>query len=310
VYGVSLPGHDGKAGAAAIYIEPQHRSKFSHQHFLECVPSPLPPAPLDSAIHARPKTNISQVRSEALAQVRGAGFPTAHQGDFCDAQQQAEQGAAEARRCRPDQGEERGRHLVDRKQWQGQHLRSLHKRPLGRPACWESEAVSRARVASCTCTSPGPFRKTRGLPSDPTQPCLPNLCAAACCDGGTRTRKGAFAEDGPRSCRPLTMDLRSGAAIGADVPKDASPPHPGRSEAVLARAGSNEARRHAAFDHGRSRMVSPVTRIARFSTSRRTRWCDRRLTILTPAWAPVLLLLSRRNFMDLTPPLHRTELRT
>ncbi len=36
VYGVSLPGHDGKAGAAAIYLEAQHKEKFDHEGFLRC----------------------------------------------------------------------------------------------------------------------------------------------------------------------------------------------------------------------------------------------------------------------------------
>ena len=40
VYGVSLPGHDGKAGAAAVYIDPQHKAKFSHQDFLTYVGPP------------------------------------------------------------------------------------------------------------------------------------------------------------------------------------------------------------------------------------------------------------------------------
>lgn len=35
VYGVSLPGHDGKAGAAAIYIDPAVRDKFDHRAFLK-----------------------------------------------------------------------------------------------------------------------------------------------------------------------------------------------------------------------------------------------------------------------------------
>jgi acyl-CoA synthetase (AMP-forming)/AMP-acid ligase II len=35
VYGVSLPGHDGKAGAAAICVEPQQRSKFDYHAFLK-----------------------------------------------------------------------------------------------------------------------------------------------------------------------------------------------------------------------------------------------------------------------------------
>ncbi len=34
VYGVDLPGHDGKAGAAAIYVDPQQRAHFNHEAFL------------------------------------------------------------------------------------------------------------------------------------------------------------------------------------------------------------------------------------------------------------------------------------
>jgi acyl-CoA synthetase (AMP-forming)/AMP-acid ligase II len=34
VYGVQLPGHDGKAGAAAIFIDPAVSSTFDHRSFL------------------------------------------------------------------------------------------------------------------------------------------------------------------------------------------------------------------------------------------------------------------------------------
>jgi len=34
VYGVELPGHDGKAGAAALLIEPDHKPKFCYKTFL------------------------------------------------------------------------------------------------------------------------------------------------------------------------------------------------------------------------------------------------------------------------------------
>lgn len=37
VYGVELPGHDGKAGAAALSVDPQHKAHFSHQALLEYV---------------------------------------------------------------------------------------------------------------------------------------------------------------------------------------------------------------------------------------------------------------------------------
>lgn len=37
VYGVQLPGHDGKAGTAAIYIDPALRESFDHQDFLRYV---------------------------------------------------------------------------------------------------------------------------------------------------------------------------------------------------------------------------------------------------------------------------------
>jgi acyl-CoA synthetase (AMP-forming)/AMP-acid ligase II len=37
VYGVSLPGHDGKAGAAALVFDPQQKSSFSHSDFLRYV---------------------------------------------------------------------------------------------------------------------------------------------------------------------------------------------------------------------------------------------------------------------------------
>lgn len=34
VYGVQVPGHDGKAGAVAIYIDPNFRKIFDHAAFL------------------------------------------------------------------------------------------------------------------------------------------------------------------------------------------------------------------------------------------------------------------------------------
>ncbi len=37
VYGVELPGHDGKAGTAAIVLDPQEKAKFNHDEFLKCV---------------------------------------------------------------------------------------------------------------------------------------------------------------------------------------------------------------------------------------------------------------------------------
>jgi hypothetical protein len=37
VYGVQLPGHDGKAGTAAIYIDPALKESFNHQDFLRYV---------------------------------------------------------------------------------------------------------------------------------------------------------------------------------------------------------------------------------------------------------------------------------
>jgi len=42
VYGVDLPGHDGKAGAAAIYIDPQQRAHFNHSEFLNHAREHLP----------------------------------------------------------------------------------------------------------------------------------------------------------------------------------------------------------------------------------------------------------------------------
>lgn len=42
VYGVSLPGHDGKAGAAALFIEPSQRSTFNHADFLSYARKHLP----------------------------------------------------------------------------------------------------------------------------------------------------------------------------------------------------------------------------------------------------------------------------
>jgi acyl-CoA synthetase (AMP-forming)/AMP-acid ligase II len=37
VYGVQLPGHDGKAGAAALHIDPTVKDAFDHQEFLRSV---------------------------------------------------------------------------------------------------------------------------------------------------------------------------------------------------------------------------------------------------------------------------------
>ncbi|GAB1309860.1 Isopenicillin N epimerase component 1 [Madurella fahalii] len=42
VYGVQLPGHDGKAGTAAIYIDPALRDTFDHQDFLRHARTHLP----------------------------------------------------------------------------------------------------------------------------------------------------------------------------------------------------------------------------------------------------------------------------
>ncbi len=40
MYGVQLPGHDGKAGAAAIYIDPAHQRSFSYADLLKYVLHP------------------------------------------------------------------------------------------------------------------------------------------------------------------------------------------------------------------------------------------------------------------------------
>ncbi|KAJ9151950.1 Fatty acid transporter [Pleurostoma richardsiae] len=42
VYGVELPGHDGKAGAAALLIEPDHKPKFCYKTFLRHARTHLP----------------------------------------------------------------------------------------------------------------------------------------------------------------------------------------------------------------------------------------------------------------------------
>ncbi|KAK5653978.1 hypothetical protein OQA88_7654 [Cercophora sp. LCS_1] len=42
VYGVQVPGHDGKAGAAAIYIDPALKKTFDHQDFLRHARAHLP----------------------------------------------------------------------------------------------------------------------------------------------------------------------------------------------------------------------------------------------------------------------------
>ncbi|KAK3393897.1 hypothetical protein B0H63DRAFT_498822 [Podospora didyma] len=42
VYGVQIPGHDGKAGTAAIYIDPALKKTFDHQDFLRHARSHLP----------------------------------------------------------------------------------------------------------------------------------------------------------------------------------------------------------------------------------------------------------------------------
>ncbi|KAK3938464.1 Isopenicillin N epimerase component 1 [Diplogelasinospora grovesii] len=42
VYGVEVPGHDGKAGTAAIYIDPALKESFDHQAFLRHARSHLP----------------------------------------------------------------------------------------------------------------------------------------------------------------------------------------------------------------------------------------------------------------------------
>jgi acyl-CoA synthetase (AMP-forming)/AMP-acid ligase II len=38
VYGVALPTHDGRAGCAAIFIDPSHKSSFDFSGLLKCVP--------------------------------------------------------------------------------------------------------------------------------------------------------------------------------------------------------------------------------------------------------------------------------
>ncbi|KAL1874212.1 hypothetical protein VTK73DRAFT_539 [Phialemonium thermophilum] len=42
VYGVQVPGHDGKAGMAAVYIDPEQRHRFDHRKFLRHARTHLP----------------------------------------------------------------------------------------------------------------------------------------------------------------------------------------------------------------------------------------------------------------------------
>ncbi|CAK7231900.1 hypothetical protein SBRCBS47491_008086 [Sporothrix bragantina] len=42
VYGVDLPGHDGKAGAVALHLDPEQRAHFSHEAFLAHARKHLP----------------------------------------------------------------------------------------------------------------------------------------------------------------------------------------------------------------------------------------------------------------------------
>ena len=42
VYGVALPSHDGRAGCAAVYIDPKHKDNFDFADFLRLVDYPFP----------------------------------------------------------------------------------------------------------------------------------------------------------------------------------------------------------------------------------------------------------------------------
>jgi acyl-CoA synthetase (AMP-forming)/AMP-acid ligase II len=54
VYGVTLPTHDGRAGCAAVYIDPNHVKDFDFASFLKSVPLPIFSfLPADENRHAR-----------------------------------------------------------------------------------------------------------------------------------------------------------------------------------------------------------------------------------------------------------------
>jgi len=81
VYGVDLPGHDGKAGVAAIYIEPEKRQQFDHQSFLQCVPRLLAPTPKYEFVSlASPLTALRQSCSISTPQIRGSLISSASTG--------------------------------------------------------------------------------------------------------------------------------------------------------------------------------------------------------------------------------------
>lgn len=99
VYGVELPGHDGKAGAAAIYIDPAIKESFDHRDFLRYVVPIMAMAPRRYRTDWVMAVSPLQACSDASAKVRSTPVPAPRGGALVDTQQQAEQNPPEAGGC-------------------------------------------------------------------------------------------------------------------------------------------------------------------------------------------------------------------
>lgn len=99
VYGVQLPGHDGRAGAVALLIDGSKKTEFDFAAFLRCVPFCLSPSSIEHYIdHAFPQT-----LPLPATQVRGPHVHPPYQRRLQHWQPQTEQGAPQERRRRPRQ---------------------------------------------------------------------------------------------------------------------------------------------------------------------------------------------------------------
>ena len=90
VYGVALPSHDGRAGCAAVYIDPNHKRDFDFAGLLRYV---CPLSPFDQT------SDLKQTLAHSPSQVRSANLHPPRQRNDTNSQQQAEQSAAKRRRC-------------------------------------------------------------------------------------------------------------------------------------------------------------------------------------------------------------------
>ena len=105
VYGVEVPGHDGRAGCAAIYIAPEHRDSFDFQALLAHAHSKLPKYAVPVFLRIQQKQTTMHNNKQNKVPLRNDGI------DLRKIVERADKEAAEA------EGEEKSEAVYDTMYW-------------------------------------------------------------------------------------------------------------------------------------------------------------------------------------------------